>query len=217
MSRLLVIATRNPHKMVEIRSVLEDLDVELRGCADFPGCPDVVEDGATLEANATKKAREVCEYTREWTLADDTGLEVDALGGAPGVYSARWAGPDCTYDDNNDKLLRELASVPHDQRTARFRCVMALALPATGRGATSESAIELFAGRLDGRIASAKRGAGGFGYDPLFEIRGAGCTLAELPAPRKNQISHRGRALQAFRTALQVRLSSSVAPGGRDD
>jgi XTP/dITP diphosphohydrolase len=218
--RLLVIATRNRHKLREIRAVLRSLEVELRSCDDLPGCPEAVEDADTLEANAAKKAREVCEYAGEWTLADDSGLEVEALNGAPGVYSARWAGPRCTYDDNNDKLLRELAAVPPEQRTARFRCVIALAFPERRALGTSRSArergagaavetVRLFEGRIEGRIADARRGAGGFGYDPLFYIPSAGCTLAELPAARKNQVSHRALALRAFRAALEIELQQT--------
>lgn len=191
--RILVIATNNPHKLVEIRAVLADLDVELRSCADYPHCPEVVEDGDTLEANAAKKAREVCAFTGEWTLGDDTGLEVEALGGAPGVYSARWSGPGCTYDDNNAKLLRELAQVPEAQRGARFRCVMALASPGG-----AEPAVRLVEGRIDGHITTQRRGTGGFGYDPLFFMPAEGCTLAELSSARKNEVSHRARALQAL-------------------
>ncbi len=201
--RLLVLATQNPHKLEEMRAVLADFDVELRGCADYPGCPEVVEDGETLEANANKKAREICAFTGAWSLADDTGLEVEALDGAPGVYSARYAGPGCTYDDNNAKLLRELAGVPRERRGARFRSVIALATPASPTA-------RLFEGRIDGRILEERRGTHGFGYDPLFYLPSEGCTLAELPAERKNAVSHRARALQAFREAMVVEWSRST-------
>lgn len=209
--RVLVVATNNPHKLVEIQAVLADLDVELRSCADYPSCPEVVEDGDTLEANAAKKAREIRAFTGEWTLADDTGLEVDALDGAPGAYSARWSGPGCTYDDNNAKLLRELDEVPEAQRTARFRCVMALAIPAARRDDAAEAAgadefLRLFEGRIEGRIATRRHGAGGFGYDPLFLVPEEGCTLAELSPAHKNRISHRARALRALRSVLALEL-----------
>lgn len=223
--RQLVIATRNPHKLHEIRAVLSDLEVELRSCDDFQGCPDVVEDADTLEANAAKKARVVHGFTGEWTLADDSGLEVEALNGAPGVCSARWGGPGCTYDDNNNKLLRELAGVPTERRVARFRCVIALALPegsapvsSGGRESDAVAAaatVHLFEGRIEGRIAEARRGNGGFGYDPLFYIPSEASTLAELSAARKNQISHRARALRAFRDALEIELRRTSSPGGQ--
>ena len=201
MKRLtLCIATRNAHKLSEIRAVLSDLALEITSTADHPGCPEVEEDGATLEANAEKKAGAVCAFTGLLTLADDTGLEVDALDGAPGVLSARYAGPGCSYSDNNAKLLRELAGVPEERRSARFRCVIALADP------TASGSLSLHEGRIDGRILREPRGQGGFGYDPIFWVPEAGCSLAELPPDRKNSISHRARALAAARVALKRRL-----------
>ncbi|MFQ5600933.1 MAG: XTP/dITP diphosphatase [Candidatus Krumholzibacteriia bacterium] len=209
MSQRLCIATRNAHKLREITAVLGDLDLEIvggylvgerGGAADRPGCPDVREDGDTLEANAAKKARVVCAYTGLPTLADDSGLEVDALDGAPGVRSARWAGDGCTYADNNAKLLRELGDLPEARRTARFRCVMALALP--------DADVQMYEGRIEGRILRDKRGTSGFGYDPVFYVPELGRTLAELPLEQKNAISHRGRALAAVRAALE-RLQSA--------
>jgi XTP/dITP diphosphohydrolase len=202
--RQLCIATRNLHKLDEIRRILGDLEVQLRSCLDFPSCPDVVEDGATLEENAAKKAREVCEHTGLLTLADDTGLEVDALDGAPGVYSARWAGPGCTYADNNRKLLHAMAAVPESRRTARFRCVMALAHP------SSAGPPDLFEGRIEGHIGWEARGDGGFGYDPVFVVAETGSTLAELSREQKNRISHRARALAAVRQALVLEWSQSA-------
>jgi XTP/dITP diphosphohydrolase len=203
--RTLCVATRNRHKLAEIRAVLGSLGLAppLLSCIDFPGCPEVTEDGATLAANAAKKAREVCLFTGLLTLADDTGLEVEALDGAPGVVSARWAGPGCSYADNNAKLLRALADVPESHRTARFRCVVALAAPGAPG---SEPRVQLFEGRLDGRIATAGRGTGGFGYDPVFWVDEAGCTLAELSEVGKNSLSHRARALAAVRAALEIEL-----------
>ena len=219
MSRpVLVVATRNAHKLAEIRAVLADLDVHIHGASAFPGCPEVVEDRATLEGNAEKKAREVAAFTGLLTLADDTGLEVAALGGEPGVLSARWAGEGCTFADNNRKLLRLLESVPDPERTAVFRCVLALAEPAGAVGGSQRTpaatppdrppraGIELFEGRIEGRIARAPSGSGGFGYDPVFLIPSEGCTMAELSPERKNQVSHRARALHAVRHALELRL-----------
>ena len=128
-ARPLCIATRNKHKLEEIRAVLAGLPLEITNPTDYPGCPEVEEDGATLEANAEKKAHWVCAFTGVLTLADDSGLHVDALAGAPGVHSARYAGPGCSFSDNNARLLRELEGVPEERRTARFRCVIALAEP----------------------------------------------------------------------------------------
>jgi len=176
----LLVATRNKHKLEEIHAILAGLDVELHSALDFPEIPDVVEDGDTFEANAIKKAVTLARATGCWALADDSGLEVEALGNAPGVYSARYAGEPVSYAANNEKLLRELAG--QSDRRARFRCVMALSDPA-GNAETVE-------GRCEGRILKTLRGAAGFGYDPLF---------AEMPADQKNAISHRGRALAQAR------------------
>ncbi len=205
-AKVLVIATGNPHKLAEITAVLRDfgLGAEFRGLSDFPGCPEVVEDGDTLEANAAKKAREVCAWTGTPTLADDTGLEVDALLGAPGVVSARYAGPACSFADNIAKLLREMAAVPDERRTARFRCIMALAMP------DRPPRIQRFEGRIEGRILHTSRGTGGFGYDPVFLVPEAGCTLAEFSLAAKNSMSHRAKALAAARPALMAELGRSA-------
>ena len=190
----LVLATRNIHKVAEISRLLEGR-VECATLDAYPGVPEVVEDRDTLEGNAEKKAVETARATGSWALADDTGLEVEALGGAPGVYSARWAGPGCSYADNCAKLLRELAGVTPARRRAAFRTVMALSDPS---GKT-----EYVEGRLDGAIALAPSGANGFGYDPLFALPD-GRTLAELDADEKNALSHRGRALRAILPRLQA-------------
>lgn len=190
----LVLATRNVHKVAEISRLLEGR-VECATLDAYPGVPEVVEDRDTLEGNAEKKAVETARATGAWALADDTGLEVEALGGAPGVVSARWAGPGCSYADNCAKLLRELEGVPAPRRRASFRTVMALSDP-SGRTEFAE-------GRLDGAIASRPSGAGGFGYDPLFALPD-GRTLAELDADEKNAVSHRGRALRAILPKLRA-------------
>ncbi|UCE02244.1 MAG: RdgB/HAM1 family non-canonical purine NTP pyrophosphatase [Candidatus Latescibacterota bacterium] len=205
--RQLFIATRNPHKLREIAALLADLEFELRSGVDASDAPEVVEDGVTLEANASKKARELCTWSGLRTLADDSGLEVDALGGAPGVLSARYAGVGCSFADNNRKLLEALAAVADERRTARFRCVMALATPrgeraGSGPEGTAPCDIELFEGRIEGRITRSPRGAGGFGYDPVFYVHTQACTLAEMEPERKNRISHRARALAAVRQHL---------------
>lgn len=183
----LVIATRNPHKLEEIHAIFNFQDLEVCSAFDFPHIPDVVEDGDTLEANAIKKAVEICQATGLPALADDSGLEVEALNGEPGVYSARWSGEGCTYADNNKKLLRELAGSPN--RRARFRTVIALARP-------GEEPLTV-EGSVQGMIIEELRGNQGFGYDPLFMPDGYNQTFAELPAEVKNKISHRARALNA--------------------
>lgn len=182
----LVIATRNSHKLEEIRAIFDFTSLEVLSAFDFPHIPDVIEDGDTLEANAEKKAVEIAKATGCWALADDSGLEVAALGGAPGVYSARYAGESCNYADNNDKLLRELAG--QSDRTAQFRTVIALSDPDGG--------VQTVVGECPGIIIEELRGTNGFGYDPLFVPEGYSETFAELDAAVKNRISHRARALQ---------------------
>jgi len=192
-----VVATRNKHKVGEILELLPGLKLKLKVLGDFSGAPEVEEDGETLEENAAKKARSAALFCGLWSLSDDTGLYVDALGGAPGIYSARYAGPDCSYSDNNRKLLSELAGLPPEQRKARFCCVVALASPA-GSVITVE-------GRLEGSIALSASGGNGFGYDPLFLPDGSVKTLAELSPAAKNSISHRAAALRKIEPYL-VRL-----------
>jgi len=192
----LVVATGNRHKVEEIRAVLADLPVAVRSLAEFPGAPEVVEDGRTYRENALKKAWSAAKFTGKPTLADDTGLEVDALGGRPGLYAARFAGEGCTFQDNIRKLLRLLEGVPPQRRGARFLCVLALVDP-SGR----EQVVE---GELYGRITDAPAGGGGFGYDPVFYVPDVGKTLAELTPEEKNRISHRGRALAKVREILRT-------------
>ena len=210
----LCVATRNEHKLLEIRAALADLDVEITSAADHPAAPEVEEDAPTLAGNAEKKARWIAAATGLPALADDTGLEVDALDGAPGVYSARYAGPNCSYADNNAKLLAALAGVGERQRGARFRCVIAIATPAAAAaGGDFETrvracSVTLHEGRLEGRILASPRGGRGFGYDPVFWVLETGCSLAELDVGAKNRISHRGRALAAARAALVARMAS---------
>ena len=181
----ILIASRNAHKIQEIREIFDLPGVEWVSTAEFPDLHDVVEDGDTFEANAVKKATELARATGLWALADDSGLEVTALGNAPGVWSARYAGEPCNHANNNAKLLRELAG--KTDRSARFRCVAALSDP-TGRA-------ETVSGACPGRIVDALRGAQGFGYDPLFVPDGYDRTFAEMGNEQKNKLSHRGRAL----------------------
>lgn len=194
----LLLATRNRHKLDEIRAILGGPGVVWKSALDFPHLPDVVEDGATFEANAEKKARALAAATGCWALADDSGLEVGALGGAPGVFSARYAGEPTNHAANNAKLLQDLRGVTN--RTARFRCVLALASP--------DGRVRFAEGRCQGRIIEALRGAQGFGYDPLFVPDGFDQTFAEMPADQKNTISHRARALAAAR-ATWIELTRS--------
>ncbi len=181
----ILIASRNAHKIQEIREIFDLPGVEWVSTAEFPGLPDVVEDQDTFEGNAIKKAVELARATGLWALADDSGLEVTALGNAPGVYSARYAGEPCSHANNNAKLLRELAGKA--DRSARFRCVAALSDPA-GRA-------ETVSGACPGRIIEQLRGAQGFGYDPLFVPDGFEATFAEMGSEQKNKLSHRGRAM----------------------
>ena len=194
MIRELVLATRNRHKAAELLMLLGDPRITIRTLDEFPGAPDVVEDGDTCEANAVKKARAIAEYTGLPAVADDTGLEVDALGGRPGVYAARYAGEHATYEDNCRKLLRELTGVSPAQRTARFLTVAAIALP-SGR-------VRVAQGVLDGMIAEEASGTLGFGYDPVFFVPELGKTLAQLSADQKNTISHRAKAFTQAKDLL---------------
>jgi len=195
MIRELVLATRNRHKVTELVALLRDLGITIRSLDEFPDAPDVVEDGATCEANAIKKARTIAEFTGLPAVADDTGLEVDALGGRPGVYAARYAGEGATYEDNCQKLLRELMGVPRERRTARFVTVAAIALPSGD--------IQVAQGTLDGTIAEEASGTVGFGYDPVFFVPALGKTLAQLSADQKNKISHRAKAFTQAKDLLQ--------------
>lgn len=183
----LVIATRNKHKLEEIRAIFQHPALEIVSAFDFPDIPDVIEDGSTFEANAVKKAVELATATGLWALADDSGLEVDELNGEPGVYSARYAGEPVSYKANNEKLLAALEAV--GDRTARFRCVIALSSP-SGVARTVE-------GSCEGSVGFEERGEGGFGYDPLFVPEGYEQTFAELAPEDKHAISHRGNALRA--------------------
>ena len=189
-----MLATRNLHKVSEISALLSGLPLEVLSCRDLPGVPDVVEDAPTLEGNAIKKAAAVCAATGHAALADDTGLEVEFLGGAPGVLSARYAGEDASYEDNNRKLLAALDGVPVARRRAAFRCVAALAVP--GRGVRTAE------GRTEGTILEHPRGDTGFGYDPVFLPAGHARTYAEMSADEKNLASHRGKAMRAARALI---------------
>lgn len=189
-----VLATRNQDKIQEIRRLLNDLDLEVVTLDSFPTAPEVVEDGDTLEANALKKARVIHDFTGLTAVSDDTGLEVTYLGGAPGVYSSRYAGESATYADNVNKLLEELKEVPFEQRKARFRTVVAV----VGQGIE-----RILEGTVDGYIVDTRAGTGGFGYDPIFYVPKYKRTFAEMDLALKNKVSHRAKAFEALLTWLR--------------
>jgi XTP/dITP diphosphohydrolase len=192
----LVLATKNEDKARELKALLGGEDLIIRTLAEFPDTPDVVEDGATCEANAIKKATEIARHTGLPAVADDTGLEVEALGGRPGVHAARYAGEAATYMDNCEKLLRELDGVLREHRRARFVTVAAIALPA-GKSAAVE-------GSLEGLITERAIGSQGFGYDPVFFVPESGKTLAQMSPAEKNRISHRARAFGKAKELLKT-------------
>jgi XTP/dITP diphosphohydrolase len=200
-----LLGTSNAHKLAELRAVLGVLPLTLLGLGDVASLPDVAETGATFAENAILKATAFASASGLLTLADDSGLEIDALGGEPGVYSARWAGVDTPYSERFRIILERLALTPPEQRTARFRCVIAIAGP-DGLLATAE-------GVLEGMIATEPQGAGGFGYDPIFYLPAYGKTVAELPAEVKNRISHRAMAAaQARQQLLDIVRNDQSSP-----
>lgn len=191
----IVVATRNKKKIEEIGRILEGMDITLHTIDLYPDCPEVEEDAPDFRGNAIKKALAIMAHTGKTALADDSGLVVDALGGAPGVYSARYSGPAASDADNSAKLLAELEDVPAGFRQARFVCVMALV--------TSDGAIHTFEGTSEGCIGFEPRGANGFGYDPVFFPLGCDTTFAEMTGQEKDSMSHRGMALKKLSDYLQ--------------
>ena len=192
MFSILVVATTNKNKLIEFKELLKDIEVEVKSLADFGPIPEVIEDGDTFDDNAYKKAYHTAKILGLPAIADDSGLVVDALDGAPGVYSARYAGEDATDNDNCKKLLSSL----HDNtnRKAHFQCVLSIAVP-SGPALTYE-------GKCDGVILKEKRGSSGFGYDPLFYFEPLNKTFAELTMDEKNKVSHRGKALNEMKSEL---------------
>jgi XTP/dITP diphosphohydrolase len=201
----LLLASANPGKLRELRAILAGLPVELVGLADagLGRPPEVAETGATFLENALTKARAYAAWSGLAAVADDSGLEVDALGGAPGVHSARYAGPGADDRANLDKLLAELAGVPPERRTARFRCAAVLVDPGLGEWHTEAA--------WEGRLLAAPRGEGGFGYDPVFVPDGWELTSAEVDQATKDAASHRGRAFRALRPAVAAWASARAA------
>ena len=199
----LIVATRNPKKLREIVDLLRPYGIAVQPITDVPGVPETVEDGETFAANAAKKAVEAASQTGRWALGEDSGLCVDALGGRPGIYTARYAGEHATDEQNRQKLLAELAGVPDAKRTARYVCSVAVADPQGQVRLTGEAT-------CGGRIASDFRGAGGFGYDPCFFIPEYHATFGELPSVVKCHLSHRARALER----LGPKISELLRTGG---
>ncbi len=187
----LLVGTKNRHKATEIRRILRGFHVDVLDLSAFDELPNVPEDGETFAENAMTKAAAFARMTGLPTIADDSGLEVDALGGRPGIFSARFAGPEATDEDNNRHLLESLADTPAFARTARYRCAIAFSTP--------DAPVFTCEGSVEGVIVRAARGANGFGYDPLFFVPQFGATFGELPADVKDGVSHRARALWDFK------------------
>ena len=196
----IIIATHNKDKFKELHHGLSSLDVKLLSLYDFPQIKEIIEDGKTLKDNALIKARTVYKITSLPTISDDTGLEVDALGGAPGVFTARYAGENCSYLDNVNKMLKEMKNVPENKRGATFKTVMAYV----------DDKVELTSeGIVQGTITRTKKGVAGFGYDPIFYVPDLEKTFAEMKIEEKNLVSHRSRAIKALKADLVTYLNAS--------
>ena len=191
----IIFATGNKDKMREIREIMADCDVHIVSMKEAGIRVDIVEDGTTFEENAKIKARAVAAHTDAIVLADDSGLEIDALNKEPGVYSARYMGEDTSYRIKNANLIERLNGVPDEKRTARFVCAVAAAFP--------DGSVKTVRGTMEGRIGYEEKGENGFGYDPIFYLPEYGCTSAELSGEEKNKISHRGKALRAIKDELK--------------
>ena len=204
---IIIFATGNKNKMIEIRMILADLGCKILSQKEAGIQADVVEDGQTFEENALIKAttiadiaRKMPEYKNAVVLADDSGLEIDALNKEPGIYSARYMGEDTSYDIKNQALIDRLEGVPNEKRTARFVCAIAAALP--------DGSTEVVRGTMEGRIGYEITGENGFGYDPIFYLPQFGCSSAELEPEKKNELSHRGEGLRKMRKVLEEKLES---------
>ena len=198
----LIVATWNRGKIREIREALKGLGLRIYALNDFPEIPEIEEDGKSFTENALKKARFYSKVFGKFTLADDSGLEVDSLKGMPGIYSARYAGERASSRENNRKLLKEMEEIPLSKRGAKFKCIMALVSP-DGKEAITE-------GSCKGRIGMREKGRRGFGYDPLFILPKYGKTMAELSLREKNKISHRGKALRELRKTIRIFINQMV-------
>lgn len=195
----IVLATSNRDKIKEMKHLLDDLPITILSRDDFLEWPEVDENGSSLLENAIIKAKAIAEFTSLPALADDSGLEVDALGGAPGIFSARYAGENCSYHDNNVKMLRELSALPDEKRTARFRCVIAVCW--------EDGRIESVDGLAEGLISHEIDGNEGFGYDPIFFYPPENKRFSQMTIDEKNLVSHRGKALQEVRTLIIQRVN----------
>ena len=195
----IIFATKNNHKMKEIREILDGLGYEILSMTEAGVDIEVVEDGTTFEENALIKSRTIRDFVKDAiVLSDDSGLEVDYLNGQPGIYSARWMGEDTSYDIKNQKLLDLLEGVPEEDRTARFVCALAAAFP--------DGTDKVVRGTIEGIVGYASAGENGFGYDPIFFVPEYKCTTAEMTPEQKNEISHRGKALRAMKEVLCQRM-----------
>ncbi len=199
----IVISSRNKEKKRELRALLKGLKIKVLDLNDFPAAPRVEEKGKTFEENAAAKALKIAKFTKRLTLADDSGLEVKALGGRPGIYSARFAGKNATYEANNRKLLRLLKAVPKPKRRAKFVCVIAIA--------DKDKLVGLVRGECSGWITFEPKGKNGFGYDPVFFSPKYSKTFAQLSSRQKNAVSHRGRALRKAKKVIQRRLRRGLS------
>ena len=202
MERKIIFATGNENKMKEIRMILSDLGMPILSMKEAGIHVDVVEDGTTFEENALIKATEIAKTVVNCiVLADDSGLEIDYLNKEPGIYSARYAGENTSYDIKNNLLLSRLEGVPDEKRTARFVCAIAAAFP--------DGTTEVVRGTIEGRIGYEIAGENGFGYDPIFYVPEYGCTTAEMNPDKKNELSHRGNALRAMRVIMEKKYANS--------
>ena len=203
MKRRIVFATGNENKMKEIRMILADLGMEIISMKEAGVNEEIVEDGMTFEENAEIKARAVSRVlTNDIILADDSGLEIDYLDKAPGIYSARFAGEDTSYDIKNRILLDRMEGVPDDQRSARFVCAVAAMFP--------DGAVSVVRETIEGQVAAEAEGENGFGYDPIFYVPEYGCTTAQMTPEQKNEVSHRGKALRAMKKLLEKKFGEEM-------
>jgi XTP/dITP diphosphohydrolase len=193
----IVFASRNEGKVKEIKAMLEGMGIDLVSLNNYPNVPEIIEDGKSFLENALKKARIVSEYTGEMVLADDSGLQVEALNGEPGIHSSRYAGQMATDEENNAKLIAKLKNIPQDKKTASFHCVLILY--------KINGSYDSFEGKWQGQIINESRGSNGFGYDPIFWVPELKMTAAELPADIKNKVSHRGQAFAQFKRGLLLK------------
>lgn len=202
MERKIIFATGNENKMKEIRMILSDLGMPILSMKEAGIHVDIVEDGTTFEENALIKATEIAKTVENCiVLADDSGLEIDYLNKEPGIYSARYAGENTSYDIKNNLLLSRLEGVPDEKRTARFVCAIAAAFP--------DGTTEVVRGTIEGRIGYEIAGENGFGYDPIFYVPEYGCTTAEMNPDKKNELSHRGNALRAMRKIMENKYENT--------